>query len=482
MALEQHFDIIIIGGGVIGALIAREVSKYNAKVLVLEKNNDVCSETSAANSAIVHSGYDPVPGTLKAHFNVASIPLFPKLCQELDVEFHQIGSLTVAMSEADLPRLKHLEEQAALNNVPVQILNRDDVLIFEPKINKAVSGALFAPTAGVVNPFELTIHAMENAIDNGVELLLNELVEGISKVDDGWKVVSASGKAFITKAIVNAAGVHADKIARLVGDDSFFIKPRKGSYYVLDHFDNNFVNHVIFPMPSEKGKGILLTPTTSRNYLVGPSSEFSGDTLDVATDTLTMENIKQNAINLLPDIPFHQVIRVFSGLRATPNTGDFIIKEASNARGFYNVAGIESPGLAAGPAIAKHVVEQLLTPYLGLIAKEDFNPFVKPYIHVARLDHESRHKLTEINKQYADIVCNCEQVSLGEILDTLTRSCPPHSLKAVKNRTRAGFGKCQGGVCQLRLIKILADYYGISPTDVVYGNEDSHFLREESKK
>lgn len=474
-------DILIIGAGVSGCLIARDLARYQLDVEVIEKENDVGNASSMANSAIVHSGYDPLPGTLKAKLNVEGNAMYDELCNDLDVHFGRIGSLTVVTEDEQWLVIKELFERAKKNNVLVKLLSADEVKKMEKNITPDVKGALLAPSCGIVDPFNLCVHAMENAIDHGVKLFLNEKVMRISKIAGGYEV-ETNKAVHQGKVIINATGVEADLVSELLGPNHFSIKPRKGEYFVLDHFGFGFVNHVIFPLPTEKGKGILLTPTTSGNYLVGPSSEYVGSRDDISTDRMTLEYVKTMAANLIPNIPFNQVIRTFSGLRASSSTGDFIIEELEGFPGFINVAGIESPGLASAPAIAKYVRETLVSKHFSLLEKVNYSPKVKPYVRPKVMDPVAREALVKDHPSFAQVVCNCEKVSLGEIEDVLSRSCPPHSVKGVKKRTRAGFGKCQGGFCQPYVIKALAKHYGTSLTEVNYDEEDSPILRYDSKE
>ena len=475
------YDVLIIGAGVTGAMIARDLSKYDLKVALLDKENDVGNLTSNANSAIVHSGYDPVPGTNKAKFNVLGNAMFDKICDELDVHFYRVGSLTVALYDEQLPMLQDLAKRSEENRVKVQLLSGEEVKKLEPNINPNVKGALLAPTAGIVDVFNFVVHAVENAIDNGVELFLNEEVTSIQKEGDLYHVSTKKGD-FYSKIVINAAGAFADKIASMVEDIDWKITPRKGEYYVLDHYKVGLVNHVIFPLPSEKGKGILVTMTTSGNYLVGPSSELDEDPSDYTTDQPTLRNVRAQASEMVPSIPFNQVIRVFAGTRPTCTRHDFVIEYAKSDKHFINVGGIESPGFVSSPAIGEYVVEQLVRPLLLLKEKANYNPRVRKYhrLHEAMLDND--YSFINEHEDYGQIVCNCEKVTLGEIMDALSRSCPPHSIKALKRRTRAGYGRCQGGFCQPRITLLLAKHYGVSPTEINYDGEFSPILLEKIKE
>ena len=474
-------DIIIIGAGVIGSFVARSLSRYKLNTLVLEKENDVGNVTSMANSAIVHSGYDPLPGTKKAKFNVLGNRMMEEVCKELDVPFVKCGTMTVAIYDSQLPLLKELEERAKENGVPAEILSPDEVKKMEPNINPDVKGALFCPTGAIISPFALTSHAMENACDNGVKLHLNEEVIDIIHESDHF-IIKTNKAEYQAKIVINAAGLHSDDIAKLIEPISWKINPRKGEYYVLDHYSQGLVNHVLFPLPSEKGKGILVTMTTSGNYLVGPSSEQINEKDDFSTDSLTLMKIKKEAMSLVPNIPFNQQIRVFSGLRATPSTHDFIIESSKTYPNFINVAGIESPGLASSPAIGEYVANELVGSLIKLEEKPDYKKEVRPYVKPKKLSIEERNKLIQENPEYGHIICDCEKVSVGEIEDILSRSVPVTSIKGVKKRTRAGFGKCQGGFCQPKVIQLLAKRMNVSPLEVLYDGEDSYILKEEVKK
>jgi len=468
------YDIIIVGAGIIGSFIARVCSSYKLNVLVIEKENDVGNVTSMANSAIVHSGYDPLPGSNKAKFNVLGNKMFPKICQELDVHYGNLGSMTIAFDEKQIEELKKLADRAKENGVEVKILNRKETLKLEPNLNPLVKGSLLAPTAGIVDPFNLTVHAMENAVDNGISLHLLEKVINISKKGNSF-LVKTDKATYEGTLVVDAAGLNSDSIYDFSGDDKFIIAPRKGEYFILDHYAPGLVNHVIFPLPSEKGKGILVSPTTSGNYIVGPSSELVNNKEDFDTDSLTLSQVRNSALQLIPSIPFNQSIRVFSGLRASSNVHDFVIKE-SHDEGLFSVGGIESPGLVSSPAIADYVVKELIGKRIKLIPKESYNPCVKKYIHPKAMNDEERNKLINNDPNFGKIICNCEQISLGEILDCLSRSVPPRSVKAIKKRTRAGFGKCQGGFCQPNVLLILANYYHIKPCEVLYDGPHSNIL------
>lgn len=474
------YDVIIVGGGVIGCAIARELSKYKLRTVLLEKNNDVCNETSAANSAIVHSGYDPLPNSLKAQMNVLGNSMYPQMCKELDVPFIQNGSLTIATTDDEMNTLLSLQKRANENKVETKILSSEEVLKLEPQLNKDIKGALFAPTCGIVNPFELTVALMENAMDNGVELLLNHEVNNIKINENSVSVFCKNDKELECKVLINAAGLFADDINAFVDKDSFTITPRKGQYFVLDHFDLNFVKHTLFMVPSDKGKGVLVTPTTSGNYLIGPSSDFVDDKQDLSTTKDILDSVRSQASRIIENIPYANLIRQYSGLRAVSSTGDFIIEHSKVSKNLINVAGIQSPGLASCPAIALKVVE-LLKECMPLNANEEFNPIRRKVYRLKEMSLEDKNKLISENPQFGHIVCRCEKISEGEIVDCIHRNCGATTVKGVKKRCRPGFGKCQGAMCEASVIKILARELKKDESEILYSENGSNILKYETK-
>lgn len=470
------YDIIVVGAGVVGSAVAREASKYKLNVLVIDKENDVGNVTSMANSAIVHSGYDPKPGSKKAFHNVRGNYMYEELCKDLDVEFKRIGSLTCATNEEEKEVIENYLSRSKENGVEVRLLTREETKEIEPFISENVIASLYAPSAGIVNPFELTVALMENAVDNGAQLKLNEEVINITKEENGYIVETNKG-TYKTKVVVNSAGLYSDKISAMLGLDYYKITPRKGEYFVLDHFKQPFVSHVIFPTPTAKGKGILVTPTTHGNYLVGPSSEFVDDKEDFSTDKLTLDDVKAKSTTLVSNIPFNYIIRQFSGLRATGATGDFIIEDHD---GFIILGGIESPGLASAPSIAKEVIE-LAANTLSLVEKENFNKQRRKVYRLAKMSNEERNALIKKDPRFGRIICRCETISEGEVVDAITRSVPPTSIKGVKKRCRPGFGKCQGGFCEPLILEILARELNKNPMDIKYDSQQAYILQEETK-
>lgn len=472
-------DVIIIGTGITGAFVSRELARYDLDVLLLEKNNDVSNETTMANSAIVHSGYDPEPGSNKAKYNVAGNAMYAKVCKELDCHFKQIGSLTVAIDDEQVETLKELAIRSAINKVPVQLLSREEALAIEPNLSDITKGALLAPTAGIVYPWELAIALMENAMDNGVKLKLNNEVSAIEKTEHGFKVTT-NADTYESKVVINCAGVFADAIHNMVAKETFSITPRRGQYFVLDKTVGEHVKHVIFPCPSANGKGVLVTPTTHGNMLIGPTSEVIHDKNGIQTTMDGLDFVKKHADLNVKNIPYHKVIRSFAGLRPSSDVHDFIIEEAADVKGFIDVAGIESPGLASSPAIAIEVV-RLVGKRLELKPMKDFNPIRKGYTTFLDLSIEEKKKIVDKEPMYGQIICRCETITEGEIVDCIRRNCGATTIKGVKKRARAGMGRCQGGFCEPLVLEILARELGIDVMDVNYDCLGSTILIEETK-
>lgn len=476
---EFIYDTIIIGGGVIGASVARYLSRYKANVLVIEKHNDCGEETSSRNSAIVHSGYDPLPGSLKAKFNVAGNKMMGKVAEELDVEFQRIGSITVAFSKEEDETLKDLLIRAKENNVEATLLSKEELNKLEPNISPLATSGLLCKDAGIINPFTLTIKFMENAMDNGVKLHLNEEVTNIEKISGFYKVLTNLGNIYITKTIVNAAGLYSDKVLSFVEKPEFSIEPRKGEYFVLDHFNASFVKHTLFMCPTKVGKGILVSPTTSYNFLLGPSNDLTNKE-DYTTSTETLNIVKEGAFKLVPSIPMSENIRQFSGIRANSSTHDFIIGESKINKGFFNCAAIMSPGLASSPAIGEYVSD-LIKDELNLEINPDFNPHVRKAMKLKSCGKAKYNELIKENPKYGKLICRCERVSEGEIIDSIHRNCGARSIKGVKKRTRSGFGRCQGTFCQEDVLKILARELDVPLNEVNYDELGTNVLLESKK-
>lgn len=475
------YDIAIIGGGIIGTAIARELSRNRLNIILIEKESDVANGTTKANSAIVHAGYDPLPGTLKGILNARGNPMFDRLCQELAVPFKRIGSLVVALNEEELTVLEDLYERGKQNQVPgLKILSGKELRTREPAISKQATSALYAPTAGIVDPYLLAIALAENAVENGVHLKLNSLVTAIEKKTDYYQLQCGDGK-IKARYVVNAAGLFSDQIHQMVGGHSYQIISNRGQYWLLDKSAGTVVNHIIFQCPAAHTKGVVILPTVHGNLLVGPNAEEvdSKEALETTADGL--EFVRQEAEKITDRIPFDQVITSFAGLRAKTQSGDFIIGESEAAKGFINVAAIDSPGLAASPAIAHYVVELLQQIAGPFQEKSDFRPERKPYIPFIKLPEEKKQQLIEKDPRYGRIVCRCENITEGEIVRAIQGVVGARTVDGVKKRVRAGMGRCQGGFCTSKVMQIIARELNMPMHQVTKDGPGSYILTNPTK-
>ena len=466
-------DVIIIGGGVSGCASARELSRYKADILVLDKEEDVCCGTSKANSAIVHAGFDAPAGSRMAALNVAGSRRMPTLAKELDFAYQQCGSLVVCLSEEDRPALQKLYENGLTNGVEgLRIVERDELLAMEPNIADEAVAALWAPTGGIVCPFGLTYAFAENAATNGVQFQFDTEVERIEAIPGGWRLQTNRGP-LEARCIVNAAGVHADELHNQVSDDTMTIVPRRGDYFLLDHAAADHVHHTIFQLPGKYGKGVLVTPTVHGNLLIGPTANDIDDKEDTATTAAELDEVRAKAGLAVKDLPLRQTITSFAGLRAHELRHEFFLQEA--APGFVDCAGIESPGLSASPAIGQAVAE-LVQSILHLPEKPDFNPRRKGILDPKTLSFAERTALVQKNPAYGQIICRCETVTEGEIVDAIHRVPGARSLDGVKRRTRAGMGRCQAGFCSPRVLEILARELGVPQEEITKCGGDSRLI------
>lgn len=455
------FDCVVIGGGVVGALTARELCRYGIGTALVERCNDVAMGTTKANSAIVHAGFDAMNGTLKARLNVEGNRIMGELCEKLSVPFKRIGSLVVAFSEEEKDTLSVLLERGKTNGVPeLEIVDVDKLREMEPNISDEAVAALWAPTAGIVCPYELTIAATENAVSNGLEFHRNFEVVSIDHDGEVFTVTSASGESLTAKYVVNAAGVYTDKIANMIGDTSFSVTPRKGEYMINDKEVGNTVSHVIFQCPGKMGKGVLVSPTVDGNLLVGPSAVDIDDAEDLSTTAAILHDILASAQKSIPSVSTRHTITSFAGLRCfIGGDGDFLIGPSEANEKFINVAGIESPGLSAAPAIARAVADMIVEP-LGAKLDPDFIETREEPVRFRNLSNEERKELIRKNPAYGRIICRCETVTEGEIIDAIKAPAGARDVDGVKRRTRAGMGRCQGGFCGSKVVEILARELG----------------------
>ena len=436
------FDVIVIGGGVIGATTLRELTKYNLKTLMVEKAGDVAMGQSKANSGIAHAGFDAKEGSLKAKFNVLGSKMMQAYCQELGVKYKVNGSLVVAYSEEDIPVLEELKARGERNGVEgLEIIGKEELFKLEPNVSSTAIGALRAKTGGIVCPYDLTIAAVGNAMDNGAELLLDFEVVKIEKDENGFTLTAEDGRVVKAKVIINAAGLGSGKIASLAGDNTFTVGGRKGDYILLDRESGGFVSHTIFKTPTAKGKGILVSPTVDGNVLLGPTAEeVCVDCTDTTADGLNF--VTKTASEMMNRVPFFNTITSFAGIRAYCSRHDFIIEESSVVKGLINLAGIESPGLTSAPAIAEYTVKELVSKLLPLEENKNFNGIRKPDYFFKTLTIEEKNEVIKKDKRYGKIVCRCEEITEGEIVRVIHENPKALNVDAVKRRVRAGMGRC----------------------------------------
>ena len=459
------YDVIIIGAGVTGCAVARYLSRYQGSALVLERAEDVCCGTSKANSAIIHAGFDAAHGSLMAKMNVQGSRMVPGLAKELDFPFRMNGSLVVCMSEEDMHRLLALYENGVKNGVEgLEIVDARRLHELEPNVSKNAVAALWAPTGGIVCPFNMTIALAENANANGVDFRFNTKVTGFTRGEEGWTVHTEQGD-FRTRYVVNAAGVYADVLHNMVSPRKLHITPRRGDYCLLDRQVGGFVSHTVFQLPGKLGKGVLVSPTVHSNIIVGPTAIDIEDRDGTNTTAAGLEELISKAGISVDNLPIRQTITSFAGLRAHEDHHEFVIGEAEDAPGFVDCAGIESPGLTSAPAIGLTVAE-LLREKLGLREKEDFIATRKGLLDPKSLTWDAYQALIRENPAYGQIICRCEQVTEGEIIDAIRRPLGARSLDGVKRRTRAGMGRCQAGFCSPRVMEILARELGVSQAEI----------------
>jgi glycerol-3-phosphate dehydrogenase len=488
----KTYDVIVIGGGVVGCMVARFLSRYQLDILLIEKEADVGTGASAANSAIVHAGYDPTPGTLKAEMNVLANPMWDALAGELGFEFERRGDYVVAVGEEELPALETLLDQGRRNGVPgMHLISAEEMRSREPNINPLVSGALWAPTGGICDPFMATVAAAENAVQNGVTVLLATRFEEFL-IDLGriYGVRTNRGD-FGCRWAVNAAGIYADQVMHAAGvRPEFKITPRRGEYSVLDRAEIQ-VNNVLFPVPTEKGKGILVTTTVHGNAIVGPNSQTIENKEDHAVTDFGMNEIWAGAQKLVPGLKPRYSISVFAGLRASGNAGcltpglgdvrDFVIEIPAQPRGLVNLGGIESPGLTSAPAIALRVVDLLKDAGEKLVEKKHWNPIRPPRPHFRKLPRAEQMRLIRSDPRYGRVVCRCETVTEGEIIAEIHAPIPATTYDAIKRRTWLGTGRCLGAFDMPRVVALLAQETGLSPEQVTKKGPGSEFLVRKTK-
>jgi glycerol-3-phosphate dehydrogenase len=477
---KKMYNVCIIGAGVVGGMIARELSKYDVSVCIVEKANDVGMGTTKANSAIIHAGFDAEEGTLKAKLNVLGSQMMGDIAKQLGVKYKNNGSIVVGFSEDDVKTINGLYQRGVQNGVKdLKVLSGDEIRAIEPNISQKVIVALYAPTGAIICPYDLTVASIGNAMDNGAELIRNFTVCDIKEIDGGYEVISSEGQSVKAEYVINSAGLFADKIANMVGDNSFEIKPRRGEYILLDKECGQTVKSTIFRSPTKMGKGILVSPTVDGNLLLGPTAVNIEDKDDLTTTREGLDVILRQANEDVDHIACNKAITSFCGLRATVSGGDFIIN--SPKKGFINVAGIDSPGLSSAPAIAVMVKELIENQGAKLTEKANYISTRRSSHFFKELSIEEKNEIIKKDKSFGKIVCRCEVVTEGEILTAIRTNPKPLDLDGVKRRTRAQMGRCQGGFCSPYIMQLLAEELGVPVEQVTKKGKNSNVIIGKTK-
>ena len=473
-------DVVIIGAGVTGTSVAYNLSKFKGDFLVVEKHADVCEETSKANSAICHGGYDAEPGSMKAKMNVEGNHMMREIADELSFPYKQIGTLVLCHREEDFPKLQKLYDQGIENGVSgMEIIYNEEILKMEPHVEKDVYAALYSKEAGIVDPFLMNVAYAEGSNLNGVEYKLNTEIVEIKEADDHYILKTKDGEEIETKAVVNAAGLYSDAIHDMVMDDNKFeIRARRGEYLLLDKATAGYVNHVLFNLPTEKGKGILVSPTIDENTLIGPTSDFVDDKADLVTTRKAIEEVIDKVNDTVDNVPVRQVITSFSGNRAHETSGDFILQETK--KGFFDCVGIESPGLTSAPAIGKYMAN-LVKDSLELDENPDFKAGRNPIPKTSEMTAEEHNELIKKNPKYGKIICRCEKVTEGEIIDAIHAPVGATTVDGIKRRCRATAGRCQGGFCLPSIIEILSRELGVDQEEITKKGNKSTYIEKRVK-
>ena len=475
----MDYDAVVIGGGVIGSAIIRYLSLYNMKTLLVEKEEDISSGTTKANSGIVHAGYDPEPGTLKAKLNVKGAKMIKEESGKLHFDYKVNGAMVVSFSPNDDYKIDELFERGIKNGVEdMEIISGDEARRLEPNLSENITKCLYLKSSAIVCPFSLTQALSENAYENGAEFKFNTKVETIERIEDGYRIKTDNGLIITSNAVINAAGVYGDTINNMVSEKKLHITPRRGSYMLFDNETQGMFNSTIFQLPSSKGKGVLVTPTVHGNLMIGPNSVDIPDKDDTSTTAFDLDYISKEALRTSPSIPFRKVITSFSGLRAHEDSGDFIVGEAEDAPGFFNATGIESPGLSSSLSIGE-MVARMVANRLGIEKKE--NPVLerKAAPRPREMSIDERNELIKSNPSYGRIVCRCEEISEGEIIDAITRPLGARSLDGVKRRVRAGMGRCQGGFCSPKVMELIEKYASIPFDEITKNSKGSNITMED---
>lgn len=475
----MFYDVILIGGGVVGCAVARELARYDLSVALLEKTADVCNGQSKANTAIVHGGYDAAPGSNKAKFNVRGNAMFERITKELSVPFSRNGSLVVSFEEGGLPVLMELKRRGEANGVMgLAILGREALFAREPNLNPEACAALDVPTGGIVCPYELTVAYAENAAQNGVAFFRETPVTAVARnAAGGWRVETGRGE-FTARAIVNCAGVHSAEFNNMVSEEKHSITARRGEYYIVDKNYRNAFRSTIFQLPTAMGKGVLIAPTVDGTILIGPTADDIPDKDDTRTTAAGLARVLERAKRSWPALPARAFITTYAGVRAHAETDDFILGEPADAPLFFNALGVESPGLSAAPALGEFLA-QAVAERLGARPNPAFNP-IRPGIPKFRdMTDAQREAAIARDPDYAKIVCRCELVTEAEIRAAIRRPVGARTVDGVKRRTRAGMGRCQAGFCLPRTLELLAEELAAPELSITKCGGESRYLESD---
>jgi glycerol-3-phosphate dehydrogenase len=450
-------DVLVIGAGAVGCAIARELTKYRVKVLVVDKNEDVGGLASKSNSAIIHTGYDAPPGTLESELVVAANPMYEKLCRDLDIPFAKIGAILPALTDEQFEMLPSLKEKAFKNRVyDVEYLTGEQLLAMEPNLSPEVKAGLYIPRESIIDPFLLVVAYAENAYENGASFLLGAKVTGMTVEDSQIKSVKTTEEEIVPSYVVNAAGLFGDEIAAMVGKNDYSVNPRKGQFYILDKNTSCKVNHIVLPIPTKLTKGKLMCPTIHGNMLVGPTAEELSDKEDASTDTAGLLSVETDVCRLIPQVNLRDTITQYAGLRPNRNPEGLHVDTYEDVKNYVNLSGVRSTGLTASAALGKYTAQTLIKIGMPVEFNSRFTAIRKGVPRFHELTREEQDKLIKKNPLYGRVICRCETVTEGEIVEAIHRPIPARSMDALKRRLRPGTGRCQGGFCGPRIIEILA--------------------------
>ena len=471
-------DVVIIGAGAVGSALARELSKYQLDVTVIEKNSDIGGDSSKSNSAIIHTGYDAAPGTLESQLVVAANPMYDEICRDLDIPFKRIGAVLPAFTDEQMEQLPAIKHKAMMNRVyDVYYKTREELLEMEPELNPEVKGGLYIPRESIIDPFLFCIALAENAADNGVHFMLATKVIGIEQKDGAVTMVKTDKGDIECKYVINAAGLYCDEVASFVGKNTYTVTPRKGQFYILDKKTSCQVRMIVLPIPTKITKGKLMCPTMHGNMLVGPTAEDMLDKTDKSTNAEGLESIATEVRRMIPRVNLRDTITQYSGLRAQRNPEGLNIDMYDDLKGYVNISGVRSTGLTNSVAVAAYVVDLLIQSGMKATPKTDFIKTRKGTPHFAELSGEEKAALIAADPRYGNVICRCETITEGQICDAIHRTLGATTVDGVKRRVRAGMGRCQGGFCGPRVIEIIARELGISPDEVCKNDKGSEMLK-----